>query len=150
MRITVRRATIEDISWLLTQLTHFSRFFGSKRELCGNLPYAEGFLHQLVEKHLLLIADGEGVGQVGFVAGLVTPHPFNPDISLLAETFWWVSEEHRGSRAGLMLLDAFTDWGKKNVNWLTFGLEEISPVSDRCLTKRGFKLRERSYLLEVS
>lgn len=76
-------------------------------------------------------------------------HPYNPAIRVLTETFWWVTPNARGSRAGLMLLDAFTAYGERNADWIVFTLEHHSPVNERTLTKRGFHLHERSYLREV-
>jgi len=51
---------------------------------------------------------------------------------------------------GLMLLEEFTDWGKRNADWISFSLEDKSPVKDTTLTKRGFRLKERSFILEVN
>ena len=40
------------------------------------------------------------------------------------------------------------DYGQKNCNWVTFTLEENSPIKDTFLLKRDFKLTEKAYLLE--
>lgn len=149
MRITIRRAHHNDLDFLLAQLREFSQFFGTEKALFGDESYARQTLLGMIADHPFFVAEGEGAGPVGFVAGLITPHLFNPNIRVLAETFWWVSEEHRGSRAGLMLLEEFVKFGKENVDWITFALEEKSPVNEKALTKRGFKLQERSYLKEI-
>lgn len=104
----------------------------------------------MIDRHVVFIADSKDAKPIGFVGGYSIPHPFNPDIKLLSEMFWWVSEEHRGSRAGLMLLNAFTSYGKEHADWVTMAIEHNSPINERALTKRGYKLQERSYLLEVS
>jgi RimJ/RimL family protein N-acetyltransferase len=150
LKITVRGATPEDIDWLLSQLREFSNFFGTRRSLFGDDDYSQSAMLNMIQNHIVFIAEREDVGPIGFISGYIIPHPYNPEIRLLSETFWWVDEEYRGTRAGLMLLNQFTDWGKKNADWITFALEEKSPVKETCLTKRGFRLHERSFLLEVS
>jgi hypothetical protein len=89
-------------------------------------------------------------GPVGFVSGMLAAHPYNPALTVLTEMFWWVAPEARGSRAGLLLLDAFLAYGERNADWIIFTLEHHSPVNERTLTKRGFHLHERSYLYEVT
>ena len=150
MTIQVRRANTADVDWILKELRKFSAFYGTKLSLFGEEPYARGFITTLVSQHLVLVAIPESqTDPIGFISGTVTPHAYNPEIRVLTETFWWVQEEHRGSRAGLLLLNEFTEWGKQNVDWITFSLEHHSPVKDTCLTKRGFKLQERAFLMEV-
>lgn len=150
MIIEIRRATPEDVDWLIPQLRRFSSFFGSKKPLFGDEEYARAGLLTLIEQHLFLLAEREDVGRMGFIAGYVLPHMFNPQIRLLAEAFWWVDEQYRGSRAGAQLLKAFMEWGEANVDWIQFSLEESSPVKEDAFLKRGFVLKERSFLKEVS
>jgi Acetyltransferase (GNAT) family len=149
VQIEIRKATTNDIEWLLPQLEKFSKFFGSQISLFGDTENARiGILNQ-IENHLVLIAEDKDKGSLGFIAGYIVPHPFNADIVTLSETFWWVDEKHRGSRAGLMLLNAFTEWGNEHVDWITFTLEHHSPVNEKTLLKRGYKYTERTYIKEV-
>ena len=48
-----------------------------------------------------------------------------------------------------MLLKKYIEFGKKVANWIIMTLEDASPVKDESLLKRGFKLKERSFFLEV-
>lgn len=149
MGIAVRKANESDAEWLLSQLQDFSRFYGTNKQLFPeNTDHARGFLSEMIANHLCLVAGSNGEC-VGFIAGFYTCHPFNPEIRMLTEAFWWVPEAHRKSKAALMLLNAFVSHGEANADWVVFTLEHHSPVSDRCLTKRGFKLQERQYLKEV-
>jgi hypothetical protein len=150
MQITVRKADPSDLDWILAQLPVFDRFYGAKHSLLGEETYVRGFIAGLIEKHLVLVADSDTAGLIGFIAGLLSPHPYNPALTTLYEQFWWVAEEHRGTRAGLMLLNAYTAWGKANAHWTTMTLEDKSPIADRTLLKRGFKLKERQYILEAN
>lgn len=143
----VRRAKTADVPWLMTQLQKFSDFFGTKKSLFSH--HAHRQLHQLLETHPFFVAAVNG-RPVGFIAGALHPHPYNPDIRVLTEMLWWVAETERGSRAGLMLLEEFLRYGEKHADWIVFTLETNSPVNERCLTKRGFRLHEKSYLREVS
>lgn len=149
MGTRVRFATPEDLDWIVGQLKKFSEFYGTKLSLFGDEKNARSVMLTMMNDHVVIVAERENEGLVGLISGYITPHAFNPKIKVLAETLWWVAEEHRGSRAGLLLLDAFKNYGEEHANWITFALENKSPVKDKCLTKRGFQLQERSYLREV-
>jgi GNAT superfamily N-acetyltransferase len=163
MTIRVRHARKDDIPWLLEQLREFDQFFGAGRSLFPSDPLrAQHFLEALIFQHPFHIAEyvrrvgppdafhpGTAVEPVGFIAGALGPHPYNPAIRQLTEMFWWVAPAYRGSRAGSLLLDAFLDEGKQRADWIVMTLEADSPVHDRILEKRGFKPKERSFLLEV-
>lgn len=147
--IRIRPADANDVPWLVGQLRIFSRFVGTKKPLFSDDEYARIGMTNMVKDHLVLMADDDAHGQVGFIAGLVTPHMMNPTIRTLVEVFWWVAEDHRHTRAGAALLNDFIAWGKAHVDWITFGVEAKSPVRESTLLKRGFRLQERNYLMEV-
>lgn len=149
MGIRVRAGNENDIPWLVSQLREFAAFFGTKRSLFGSEEYVCRALKSMLADHVLVVAMTENEVPVGFIGGVFAPHIMNPEIKYLGETFWWVQEKYRATRAGLMLLDTFVDIGKRKADWITFGLEAKSPVSERHLLKRGFHLHERSYLHEV-
>lgn len=148
MRCSVRRATQDDLDFIIGELKQFSKFFGTKRQLFGSEEYARNTFAQFINHHLVFVAENE-TGLLGFISGLISPHMFNPEIKTLVETFWWVKESARGSRAGLILLNEFCKWGEANVDWVMFALEHHSPVDESCLSRRGFKLQERNFLKEV-
>jgi len=148
MTTTVRRASPDDVDWILSQLKEFSAFYGTKKQLFGDVQYSKKLLTELINKQHWWVSETNG-SLVGFIGGVLYDHMYNPDIKVFSESFWWVAEDHRRSRAGLLLLNEFEKWGKENADWITFGLEEVSPVNERTLLKRGFRLHERSYLMEV-
>jgi len=141
-------ANNNDIPWLLEQLQQFDSFVGTKYSMFKSKDFAEKKMIEILKKHLVMIAEND-IKPVGFIAGLVHEHLFNPELKVLTEIFWWVDRAHRGTRAGLMLLNSFVEWGESYCDWISVNLEEKSPVSDRCLTKRGFKVLETSYLKEI-
>lgn len=147
--IEIRHGEAADVDWMLGQLRKFAQFFGSKRSLFGDEAHARATLGGMIQDHLVLVAAADGSERLGFIAGLITPHMYNPEIRVLCETFWWVAEEHRRSRAGLLLLNAFLAWGKAHADWITFSLEQNSPMRAESLEKRGLHLHERSFLMEV-
>lgn len=147
MGIGTRRAFKTDVDWLFQQCVHFAEFYGSKISLAGNPAYGKQFLTNLVENHYVLIGFKNNV-HAGFIAGLVTPHHFNPDIKQLSELLWWVPEEFRNTGIGMMLFEQFLAYGKDNCDWVTFTLEHNSPIKDSFLLKRGFKMTEKAYLME--
>jgi len=148
MTITVRRATEDDLPWLLGELKSFSTFLGSRHPIFGTEEDTREVILNFIRNFVVFIAASDSE-RMGFIGGYIGPHPFNPKITVATEAFWWVNENHRRSRAGVLLLNAFVEFGKANAEWITMALEAFSPVNDRCLLKRGFKLQEKAYLLEV-
>ena len=146
--VEVREATYDDVPWLLEQLREFSRFFNSRLPLFPDDAAAEAGIRLMILDHVVIIAE-DVEGRAGFIAGFIGPHPFNPKIVVLNEAFWWVSQDRRKSRAALLLLNAFKAEGRRYADWITMSLEADSPVNDSALTKRGFALKERSYIFEV-
>lgn len=144
----VREARQKDIDWILSELKEFSDEYGTQVVLYDEFHAREG-VKTLVKQHVVYLAEDKE-GPKGFIAGFVAPHVYNPNLIVLSECFWWVPKKHRGSRAGLLLLRKFVKWGKENVDWILFGIESQSPVNPDCLIKRGFKLHERNYLMEVN
>ena len=149
MSCGVRTATLNDLPEILTELKSFASFFGSKTSLYGDDDYPEKFISGLIQDHLFLVAVMENK-IVGLIAGMRLPHVFNPKIMTLTEIFWWVNPEYRNTRAGALLLKEYVDFGKKNVDWIICTIEDGSPVNENTFYKRGFKLKEKSFLMEVN
>jgi len=149
MPITVRKAETKDIEWMLGELEIFSKFFGTKKELYSekNKGYLSSFLTKLIQDHVFFIAEKDR-DPMGFISGFYSHHVYNPEILTLTEAAWWVKEKYRGSRAGLSLFNQFASEGEKNADWITFTIEDHSPLSDRFLLRRGFIPKEKSYLKE--
>lgn len=145
--VTIRPALPSDIDWLITQVKAFATFNQTKYFLFGDEEEARSGLLGMMREHFMRIAERDGV-PLGFIAAYWVLHPYNGRIPLLAETFWWVDEQHRFSSAGARLLDAFDDFAKENVKWATFSLLANSPVNEKVLLKRGFKKHEVAYLKE--
>lgn len=79
---------------------------------------------------------------VGAIAGILSPNLYNPKIMNLGELFWYVLPEHRQSRAGLMLLNAFKDKADEVADESTLSLLTKSKVNIKTLAKKEFQLAE--------
>jgi RimJ/RimL family protein N-acetyltransferase len=157
MTIVIRRADLSDIPWLLEQLRAFDRFFGSKHSLFPTATEANAVLTTLINEHVFFIAQQNAnmvpYHRMGFIAGTLGSHPFNPAVRVLTELFWWVVPVHRGTAVGPRLLHEFEEFGRKHADWIVLTLEEktieLNLVDPRSLERRGFRPKERSYLLEI-
>jgi hypothetical protein len=146
--IEVSRGTTSDIEWILPELKRFSEFYGTRKQLYSDDEQARSLIEVFINRHVLFVAR-DGAAPCGFIGGFKTPHLLNPTINVLCESFWWVLEHYRGSKAGAKLLDKFVEYGKINSDWITFALERNTPISDKPLLKRGFQQMETNYILEV-
>lgn len=146
--VTVRPANLDDLDFLVSEAKVFSDFYGTKQTLFPGEERARFGFKNLIDQHFVRISEIKGV-KTGFVAGYFVTHGFNPDIKVLSECFWWVKQEFRMGRSGLVLLKKFIEFGKQNASWITFSLEHHSPVNAKTLLKHGFKFHEQGYLLEV-
>lgn len=146
----VRGATTTDIPALLPMLEAFSKTLKTSKPLFPTEEHARAVLEDMIAHHVVLVAESDDGRPIGTIAGLQVPHPFNPEIRLLAEAWWWVAPEGRGTSAGLRLLEEFTEIGRTMADWVTMNLEHDSPVREETLVKRGFRPFERAYLMEVA
>jgi len=147
--VTIRPAVPSDLDWLITQVKAFATFNRTKYFQFPTDEKARRQLQAMMEQHFMRIAERDGE-RLGFISAYWIYHPYNDEIPMLAETFWWVDPAYRHSSAGLRLLDAFIDFAvEKRIKWLTFSLLSKSPVNERCLTSRGFVQHERAFLLEL-
>lgn len=141
--ITIRNASLDDLPWIMEQSKGFAQFFGGKRLM----QPTEEKLRQLVETQIVLIAEN-GTGPMGLIAGVLASNYWDESMVQLTEVAWWVAPEHRGSRAALTLLNAFDAIGSARADQTWMALESNSPVNTRTLEKRGFRLKETSWLKE--
>lgn len=147
----IRPANLLDVPWLLDQLRQFDHFFNAKKSLFPkDTEVATRILEGLITTQPFFVA-ADTVGRMGFIAGAVAPHPYNPDLLMLSELFWWVAPEFRGGSAGARLLKHFIVYGiESDVDWIVMTIENGTPIDPASLERAGFRLHERSYLMEVA
>lgn len=83
---------------------------------------------------------------VGVIAGLMSKHFMNPNITVFNEIVWWVRPDRRGSTAGARLFDVFNRFAEEHADMCVTTLESKSPVNDEFLYRKGFELKEKNYL----
>ena len=149
-QVIVRTATLGDIPWLENRAHHYNNIPGNSFFLVDP-DVLLNHIKDTILNHVAFVAERNDQ-IVGFISGLAKNHPYAtpPDgFLILAMTHWWVEESFRGSRAGLLLLTTFTDWGKENVDRIVMSLPVESNMDPASLSKRGFELRERAFAMEV-
>lgn len=146
----IRQAMLADIDELCSQLKEFSEDYSTDFPPYKDQETSSKILKNLIENHLFYVASTDDTCEmVGFIAGFVCDHIYNPDIKTLAEAFWWVNKEHRRSGVGIELLETFEHWGKKNVDLIYMTIEEDTPLDERIFLNRGFKKKETAFVMEV-
>jgi hypothetical protein len=150
--IWIRPATRDDIPWLLEQLRAFSAFYDTRKPLFPDDPASAASILEAqlsgVNPFLVAVVRGD---RAGFISGWMMLHPYNPAILVLQEAFWWVRPLYRGTTAGGRLFKAFVEYGKSHAaDWILMTLEAKSPIDPASLERRGFRLHERTYLLEMN
>ena len=148
MAIEVRPGVLGDLEWLSDQYDAYSKFYTGRLPLFSDPSYRCSKVTEYIEKHLVLVAQ-RGICRLGFMIGLVASHPFNAEIRVLVSILWWVMPEHRRTRAGATLLWDFISWGRENCDAIVMGIQHNTPVREASLLRRGFRLQERSYMMEV-
>lgn len=144
---TVRKAALSDINYILSQLKDFSEIFGSKYSLYDE-ESAPSILELMIKEHVFFVV--ERVGQViGFMSGILTPHIYNPKITVVYTSFFWVEEAYRKSRAAYMLISEYVKYSKQICKWIFFSIETKTIIKDSSLKKFGFSVTGKNYLLEV-
>ena len=152
--IRTRRAALTDVTQLLPHLRAFAAFAGHRHCLYPGDGEAAVKVAHLIRDHFFCVAEDVQVNQptqlIGFIAGLLVPHWMNEEVIVLDELFWWVDPDHRGSKAGLMLLKEYCDFGEANAHQMTMTLENESPVKPETLQRFGLMQHERVFLKEMN
>lgn len=91
---------------------------------------------------ILALHDGRPVGAIG---GVVMPHIYNPNVTVLAELLWYVLPEYRNGRAGLLLLKAFRKLADEIADEATMSTLPSSDIKEETMAKFGFKFGEKGF-----
>lgn len=89
----------------------------------------------------------------GMAAAVVYPHYWSPDTLVAQELWWWVDETARGSRAGVMLLEALEESAKVlgASKLMMLALDALNPDGvERLYRRRGYVPQERTFVKELS
>lgn len=92
---------------------------------------------------LVAFRDGEIAGAVG---GILHNNPFNSNIKMLTETFWYVRKKYRGKMVGGGLLAGYLDQAEKSGANIAMTLLDTTIGIEENFVKRGFRLREKTFI----
>lgn len=158
MSITLRQGCLGDVDWVLFELKKFDEFTDAPFPLVEDEDHVRGILRDMIQNHYFMIAEQidwmtDTMVPVAFLGALyLAKHPFNPRRKYLAEQCWWSADESmRGSKGALFLLNHYTEKCAETYaagGIATIALESQSPVNERTLQKRGFRLAERSFVYD--
>lgn len=144
---TVRLATRDDKEWVVTVAAKNMLNEEAGRPEYYSYEDCAALFDLGMATGVILIAEKDGQ-PVGCISGLLHNNIFNKSITTLAEIFWYVLPEHRNGKAGLLLLNTFSEMGKQMADEIYMSLLDKSDVSHRMMERKGYTLREVGYYLK--
>lgn len=143
-KYVVKQLTKEMLPWFIETAAVRMLVDELKRPELLNIEnfYSLGNLSLSANASFIVYADDEPVGAIG---GILVPNLFNPSLKTLCEIFWYVSPDHRNTRAGYLLLKALSDRAEEIADELTVSLLPSSEVNIDALEKKGFKFEELAF-----
>lgn len=147
MGIIVRRAEFRDVPWMVEKFEQHAKEYPSKISLFNKQHAAEAVMDGMVN-HLVLVAERDKE-LLGYVAGWISRHFYNPDIKVLTQALWYVVPGLRGGKAAVALLDEFQKFGEEHCHWIWLNLPITTKINPSSFEKRGFKMTEELFLKEI-
>lgn len=98
-----------------------------------------------------MMMDGTGIlafyneRPVGAIGGVLVPHIYNPNITVLSELMWYVLPEFRNGRAGLLLIKEFKKLAEEIADEATLSTLPTSDIKEETLAKLGFHYGEKAF-----
>ena len=147
----IRKAARHDIQNIIDMM----RDYANEAPICA-LKNADKQDRTYVGNLIFTLIAGRGVVLVdddcrGFIAGVVVPNIWCPDVMELRELAWWVEPEYRGTSLGGRL---WSEFNKTAQDMLDAGRVKIVCVSAMQTSpslnyeKRGYALLETTYFRE--
>lgn len=144
-KVTIELLSEDTISWYVETATVDMLTYEVKRPEIVNIDRLYQLAEVIMNSETAFVARVDGVC-AGVIGGALVDNLFNPTLKTLSELIWYVLPEYRNTRAGAMLLKAFISKGEEVADETTFALLHHSPIKIQTLEKRGFHLREFSFL----
>jgi len=135
----VRSATTDDAQWLVESTGRMAReplWHTDARLLPEDPNYCGVLWLDAIAHHLVLVVEREGE-RCGMLLGYLQPHPFNGRPSACTG-LWYVAPEQRHTRAGLLLLQAYTDWCRANVDYFVFTMHQPGNAGHDTMRRLGY------------
>lgn len=141
---TVEDLTARDYQWAVQVAAKNMIIEEVKRPDLYNMQQFELLANLMLQQKTVVIAKMNG-RPVGVIGALVNPNVYNPNVMTMAEILWYVLPEHRGGRAGYLLLKAIKEKADDLADELTLSTLAQSAVNDASLARMGFEFAERAY-----
>lgn len=154
--ITVRLAKEEDTAAIVAM---GRRFWEAAKVQSGGLTFDEesfgGYFRMMVWNPLFVVFVAEGDNGIiqGSIGAVLQPWFCNRNLMTVEEIFWWVSDEFRGTRAGILLHRALMQFAEEaGAATVSMSIEESignSDKLDRYYRRCGFNPASRTYLKSI-
>ncbi|MBP6203361.1 MAG: GNAT family N-acetyltransferase [Azonexus sp.] len=145
---TIRAATPDDIDTLVEMGREFFASAPYSRFIAYDPDSIRDAVIGMVQFGCALVAEAGGQ-IVGFIVGHMAPTWFNRSQWVATEFAWWVAPDHRGSTAGVRLLQAFEAWGVSRgavaVVMSDLILDDGGAPAGRIFDRLGYAVVERSH-----
>src|SRR5690242_19177309 len=105
---TVEGLTAHDYKWAVQVAAKNMIVEEVGRPDLYNMKQFELLANMMLQQKTVLIVKHNG-RPIGVIGGLINPNIYNPEVMCLAEILWYVLPEHRGGRAGYLLLKGIKD-----------------------------------------
>jgi len=105
---SVRLATLEDEPAMVRMGVRFLAE-GPYPNVAPNPAQVSAVVGTVIRQGFAAIAETDAI--VGMLLGWSTPNPITGLVTV-AEVAWWMEPEHRGSRAAVVLFQAFETWAR--------------------------------------
>lgn len=145
----LRLATLEDIPVLLRFAKNFHQA-SPYRSMRFNTEKGRKFLEGIISgrntEGIVIVALKDDV-PIGMLVGSCAEPVFS-SAKIATELGWWIEEEHRATRASILIYSAYEDWAMRVGCTHVQGayLPGVSPDLDQFYKSRGYSQVESSYL----
>jgi hypothetical protein len=109
-----------------------------------NTAAAERIIEQIIIGHGIALISEIKEQPTGMLIALRHPLVWDPDLVILSEIAWWVDQEYRGSRSGLLLLKEYQRLAEQEISQGKIINYTISEMVDNPIdySRWGLKPRE--------
>lgn len=145
----IRPADEMDVEQLLVLLRKFHEE-SSYAHVEFNEEHAAVVLFELVDHNIIYVAQDDVDDLVGTIGWRITGFPFNEDVVVAHEQFFFIEKEHRKhGLADLLLIQSEAELREHVDYFVVSALSTSRPAIHRWYHKQGFEPVEMSYIKEV-
>jgi hypothetical protein len=147
----IRKATPDDIADIIEMGQKFIAYSEFRGFVHPSVAEMAQTVAGIIQNGVLFVIDEDGKA-VGMLAGILTPFWMSPTNVIATELLWWVNEESRAGRGGIMLVKAFEEWAREQ-NAVAVSISDLiiqgeSPVG-ALVGRMGYRMVERSHIKEL-